>query len=127
MPYMSLAERLKALRLNIGISQEAIGAQGFVSTHFWIKVERGLRSPSEELIMRLVSWLLKEEYFSVNTAGALLDELLVLKYLGSSSPFIQKMALNYAERITAGTPLLVAEDMGVYRTKTRKRQRPHSG
>ena len=124
---MSLAERLKALRLNIGISQEAIGAQGFVSTHFWIKVERGLRSPSEELIMRLVSWLLREDYLSANTAGALLDELLILKYLGSSSPFIRRMALNYAERITAGTAHLVAEDMAVYRTKPRNRQRPHSG
>ena len=124
---MNLADRLKALRQDIGISLEAMGAQGFVSTHFWIKMERGLRSPSEDLIMQLVSWLLKDGYLSVNTAQQLLDELLILKYLGSRSPFIRKMAVNYADRVAAGTTLLVAEDLTVYRTKPRRQQPPSRG
>ena len=124
---MTLSERLKALRRDIGISQEAMGAQGFVSTPGWIKIENGQRSPSDELIMRLVSWLLRDGYLSVNTAQALLDELLILKYLGSRSAFIHKMAVNYAERVAAGTVLLAAEDRSVYRTKPRRRQCPNHG
>ena len=124
---MTLSERLKALRRDIGISQEAMGAQGFVSTPGWIKIENGQRSPSDELIMRLVSWLLRDGYLSSNTAQALLDELLILKYLGSPSAFIHKMAVNYAERVAAGTVLLAAEDRSVYRTKPRPRQRPNHG
>ncbi len=124
---MTLCERLKGLRRDIGISQEAMGAQGFVSTPGWVKIENGQRSPSEALIMRLVSWLVRDGHLGVNTAQALLDELLILKYLGSSSPFIHKMAVNYAERVAAGTVLLAAEDRSVYRANPGRQQRPSHG
>ena len=46
---MTLGDRLKKLRKELGLSQEALGAQGFVSTPGWIKIENGQRQASEKL------------------------------------------------------------------------------
>ena len=42
----TVGQRLRELRKAAGVSQEAIGSQGFVSTPGWIKMENGQRSPS---------------------------------------------------------------------------------
>ena len=78
---MTIGQRLKMLRNQLGLSQEAMGAQGFVSAQGWIKIEQGQRSPSECLLMELIQWLLKDEYFTMSAGADLLDELLTLKYL----------------------------------------------
>ena len=117
---MTLQERLKSLRREIGLSQEAIGAQGFVSTPGWIKVENGQRMPSDQLLMRFVHWLLKDQYVAMNTAGRLMEELLTLKYLGSRSAFIRKLAGMYAEQLSIGSAFRLAETPSVYRTGPRQ-------
>ena len=55
-----LASRLRELRRAAGLSQEALGSQGFVSMLGWIKVENGQRKPSEKLIEALATFLVGE-------------------------------------------------------------------
>ena len=137
---MNLASRLKDLRRELGLSQEAFGAQGFISAPGWIKIENNQRQASEKLIERITKWLTDDKYMRSGAASALKEELLTLKYLGNRSPFVREMAKVHArnlpngEALLASTPTtkpvrgrprknpaggvaLVAETPGVYRTK----------
>ncbi len=103
--------RLRELRLSLGLSQEAIGAQGFVSTPAWAKIENGTRQPGDGLLEKLVLWLKKDGYVTGHESDTLRDELLALKYMAHSSPFVRQLARDYYERRhRAETTLKVAED-----------------
>ena len=103
---MTLGEKLKTIRRDCGLSQEAIGAQGFVSTPGWIKLENSQRSPSEKLIESLVSWLVTDKYIRSSASKGLKEELLTLKYLGSQSPFVRELAKTHARGLSRGDVLL---------------------
>lgn len=105
---MTLAEKLRTIRRDGGWTQEALGAQGFVSAPGWIKIENGQRSPSEELLETLVGWLVEGRYVRASAAKGLKEELLVLKYLGSKSPFVQELARAHARSIGKADTLLAA-------------------
>jgi transcriptional regulator with XRE-family HTH domain len=123
---MTLGERLKNLRRELGLSQEALGAQGFVSTPGWIKIENGQRQASEKLIDKLSRWLVEDRYMRAGAATTLREELLTLKYLGSRSLFVREMAKTHAKRLPNGTAiLLAAEEAGTYKAKP-KRGRPRT-
>ena len=83
----TIARRLHELRKLAGVSQEAMGAQGFVSAPGWIKMENGQRSPSEKLLTAFVAWLIKEKMVRLNQKPALLDELCALKYASHGNAF----------------------------------------
>ena len=104
---MTLGEKLKLIRHECGLSQEAIGAQGFISTPGWIKLENCQRSPSEKLIEKFISWLVSDKYVRATAAKGLREDLLVLKYLGSNSKFLREMAHGHAKRMPNGEGLLV--------------------
>lgn len=87
---------MKSLRHEIDLSQEALGAQGFVSAPGWIKIENGQRQASEKLIDRMLKWLVGDKYIKANSVSGLREELLVLKYLGSNSAFVREMAKLHA-------------------------------
>ena len=106
---MTLGERLKALRQEIGLSQEAVGSQGFVSTPGWIKIENGQRQASEKLIEKLTRWLVDDKYMPAKAANTLKEGLLVLKYLGNRSVFVQEMAKARAKGLPDGGVKLLAE------------------
>ena len=89
---MTFGERVKKLRQELGLSQEDLGAQGFVSTPGWIKIENGQRQASEKLIGKMITWLVGGKYMRSGAAGTLKQELLTLKYLGSNSAFVRDMA-----------------------------------
>ncbi len=99
---MTLGDRLKTLRRELGLSQEALGAQGFVSAPGWIKIENGQRQASEKLIEKLVKWLVGDKYMKAGAASTLREELLTLKYLGARSVFVREMAKKHAK--TCPTP-----------------------
>ncbi len=94
---MTLAERIKQLRRELGFSQEAVGAQGFVSAPGWIKIENGQRQASEKLIGSLVAWLIRDKHIRSSAAGAFSRELLTLKHLGSRSAFVRCLASDHAK------------------------------
>ncbi len=119
---MTLAERLKTLRRELNLSQEAFGAQGFVSAPGWIKIENGQRQASEKLIERLTKWLVEDKYMRANAVGPLKEELLTLKYLGSRSTFVREMAKTHAKKLP-GSEILLAEEPAGYKVKP-KRGRP---
>ena len=73
---MTLGERLKTLRRELGLSQEAFGAQGFVSAPGWIKIENSQRQASEKLIERLSKWLVDDKYMRSGAVETLKEELL---------------------------------------------------
>ncbi len=102
-PPTGLAGRLKALRQHAGISQEAVGAQGFVSAPGWIKVENGQRSPSEKMIVALVGWLVKEKAVRAGVKIALVAELTALKFSESRSPFLAKLAKEHLASLAPAT------------------------
>ena len=104
---MTLGEKLKSIRTESGLSQEAIGAQGFISTPGWIKLENSQRSPSEKLIDKLITWLVGDKHLRATAAKGMKEELLVLKYLGSNSKFLREMAHGHAKRMPNGEALLV--------------------
>lgn len=120
---MTLKERLKKLRGDVGLSQKAIGSQGFVSVPGWVKIEGGQRQPSDILILRLVSWLLRREYVTVTSAGRLLEELLTLKHINNRSAFVRRLARDHAEELFGGTAITVSEDPAVFRTKPHRKRR----
>ena len=122
---MTLGERLKTLRRELGLSQEALGAQGFVSAPGWIKIENGQRLASEKLIEKLVKWLVADKYMKTTAANGLRDELLTLKYLGSSSGFVREMAKVRAGSLPNGATILAEEPSG-YKTKPRRGRPPKS-
>ena len=103
---MTLGEKLKSIRRDSGLSQEAIGVQGFVSTPGWIKLENGQRSPSEKLIEKLVGWLVQDKHVKSSAAKSLKEELLTLKYLGSHSTFVRELAQAHAKQLPTGETLL---------------------
>ena len=103
---MTLGERLKTLRRELGLSQEAVGALGFVSAPGWVKIENGQRQASEKLIERVCRWLVDDKYMRGPAVAALRVELLTLKYLGSRSPFVRDMARALAESLANGEALL---------------------
>lgn len=105
---MTLGIRLKNLRVELGLSQEALGAQGFVSTPGWIKIENGQRQASERLIDKLGRWLVEEKYLRPGATAALKEELLTLKYLGSRSVFVRDLASAHARTLPGGPALLNA-------------------
>ncbi len=121
---MTLGARLKMLRKELGLSQEAIGAQGFVSTPGWIKIENGQRRASEKFIEKLSLWLVHDKYMRAGAAAALKDELLTLKYLGSPSKFLQEIARAHARNLPTAETLLAAEEPGTYGTKPRRGRPP---
>lgn len=103
-------KRLRDLRQSLGLSQEAIGAQGFVSTPGWVKIENGTRQPGDALLEKLVGWLEKDRYLTRKDGEKLLEELLSLKYMSHLSPFIRKLARDYHETLVPLSLLRVAED-----------------
>lgn len=93
----TLPARLYELRKALGFSQEALGAQGIVSTPGWIKIENGQRSASEKLLEAFVGLLAEEKVIRPNQKATLLNELCALKYAGNRSPFLSGMAKDYLE------------------------------
>ena len=116
---MTFGERIKQLRQELGFSQEALGAQGFISTPGWIKIENGQRQASEKLIHNLVTWLVGDKHLRSGAAGTLREELLTLKYLGSNSTFLRSMAKVHAKTLPSGDAVL-AEDTSAYKAKPRR-------
>ncbi len=88
----TIALRLHELRKLAGVSQEAMGAQGFVSAPGWIKMENGQRSPSEKLLTAFVTWLIEEKVVRANQKAVLFDELCALKYSSHRNAFLREMA-----------------------------------
>ena len=109
---MTLGDKFKAIRRESGLSQEAIGAQGFVSAPGWIKLENGQRSPSEKLIEKLVAWLVQDKHVRSTAAKGLREELLTLKYLGSHSSFVRNLAQTHARALPTGEALLAPSTAG---------------
>jgi transcriptional regulator with XRE-family HTH domain len=101
-------KRLRELRISLGLSQEAIGAQGFVSTPGWVKIENGTRQPSDALLEKLVVWLERDRYVTKEEGEQILEELLSLKYMNHLSPFIRKLARGHHEELTILPMLRVA-------------------
>lgn len=90
-----LGQRLKSIRRELKLSQEAVGAQGFVSTPGWIKIENGQRQASDKLIEKFVNWLIREEYVQPQDAHRLQDEFLTLKYARHASAFVRELARRH--------------------------------
>ena len=105
--FINFGERVKTLRQTLGLSQEALGTQGFVSTPGWIKIENGQRQASEKLVERLTKWLVQSKHLRAGAAATLKEELLTLKYLASNSSFVREMAKAHAARLPGGTLLAV--------------------
>lgn len=104
-------QRLRELRQSLGLSQEAIGAQGFVSTPGWVKIENGTRQPGDALVEKLVAWLERDGYVTPSAGEHLRDELLALKYMGHVSPFVRKLARSYYAELSGPKVLArVAEE-----------------
>jgi transcriptional regulator with XRE-family HTH domain len=122
----TLHTRLKEIRLSLRISQEAIGAQGFVSTSGWVKIESGTRAPSDALIGKLVKWLSRDGYVTAREGGHLEKELLALKYQKHQSAYIRDLALEDHRRLqTSGGLMLLAEKGPAYGAKpVRQRRKP---
>ena len=95
----NIAVKLYDLRRAAGLSQEAIGAQGFVSAPGWIKVENGQRMPSEKLLAALASFLIGEKVIRANQKEALVNELCALKYAAHHSPFLAQLAKDYLKSL----------------------------
>ena len=94
---MTLGERLKQLRRELGLSQEAIGKTSLMSAPGWIKLENGQRSPSEKLIRRLYDYLKEEHGYSESKAHKLKLELLLLKYAADPTKFTSVLAMAYVK------------------------------
>lgn len=107
---MHLGQRLKQLRRDLQLSQEELGAQGFVSAPGWIKIENGQRLPSDRLIIEIVRWLVKSKHLPATASDPLREELLTLKYLSHRSEFVRNLARTHQETVlskqtpTAVTP-----------------------
>ena len=119
---MTLGERLKTLRRELGLSQEAFGSLGLISAPGWIKIENGQRQASEKLLDRVVRWVIDQKHMKAGAANTMREELLTLKYLGSNSAFVRNLAKEHAQTLSSGATLLAEEPAG-YKTKP-KRGRP---
>ncbi len=120
---MTFGDRIRNLRVDLGLSQEAVGSQGFVSSPGWIKLENGQRQASEKLIENLLKWLVRDKHIKSGATAALREELLTLKYLGSNSAFVREMARVHAKKLPNGAEMTVSEEPGAYKAK-RRRGRP---
>jgi transcriptional regulator with XRE-family HTH domain len=100
----TIARRLHELRKLAGVSQEAMGAQGFVSAPGWIKMENSQRSPSEKVLTAFVTWLVEEKVIRASQKLALLDELYALKYASHGNAFLREMA---CEHLTTIRPVML--------------------
>ena len=114
---MTFGERVKKMRREFGLSQEALGAQGFVSTPGWIKIENGQRHASEKLIDNMLEWLVGDKYIKAGIAASLREELLTLKYLGSNSAFVREMARAHARKSTNPTVIAAVETASLPKSK----------
>ncbi len=102
----NIASRLHDLRRHAGLSQEALGAQGFISTPGWIKVENGQRMPSEKLLAALVTFLVDEKVIRANQKDDLLTELCTLKYAAHRKPFLAQLAKDHLKTLV---PVVVSK------------------
>lgn len=98
---MNLGLRLKNLRRDLHLSQEELGAQGFVSAPGWIKIENGQRLPSDRLIVEIVRWLAKSKHIASAESDRLREELLTLKYLSHRSEFVRELAQTHQEKLAS--------------------------
>ena len=114
---MTFGERVKSLRREFGLSQEALGAQGFVSTPGWIKIENGQRHASEKLIDNLLKWLVSDKYLKLGALSTLREELLTLKYLSSNSLFVREMAKDHARKSSNSNVAAALETLSAYKKK----------
>ena len=119
---MTLGDRLKTLRRELGLSQEAFGAQGFVSAPGWIKIENGQRQASEKLIERLAKLAGGRQVHARGRGGTLKEELLTLKYLGSRSAFVREMAKSHAKKLPSSA--VYARRRGTRRVPGQAEARP---
>lgn len=94
-PELTLGAKVKLLRRAAKLSQEAIGAQGFVSTPGWIKIENGQRHPSEKLITSFVALMVSEKVIHAQHKEAMFNELAALKYVNDRREFLRQMARDY--------------------------------
>ncbi len=117
---MTLGDRLQTLRNQLAFSQKKMGSQGFVSIHGWVKLEKGQRSPSDDLIKKLTAWLVRSKYIRMNAAAMLEEELLTLKYLTSRSSFIRRLAMRNANDLVPTEPLTLAEKPELYKVEKRR-------
>ena len=101
-----LGNKLRTLRREIGLSQEAIGAQGFVSTPGWIKIENGQRQASEKLLARFVDWLVSDKHITKSARQPLLEELLLRKHLGNKSAWLRGVLKSVADSTIWGRAIL---------------------
>jgi transcriptional regulator with XRE-family HTH domain len=124
---MNLANRLKTLRQELGLSQHAFGSQGFVSAPGWIKIENGQRMPSEKLLEQLTKWLVEDKYLRAGAAAVLKEELVTLKYLGSPSSFVREMAKAHARTLPGGEALLAASSTRLKAARGRPRKHTPEG
>lgn len=115
-----VSKRLREVRLSLGLSQEALGAQGFVSTPGWVKIENGTRQPSDGLLESLADWMVKDGYLELRKRSLFLDELLSLKYMEHLSPFVRRLAREYHAACAPPHLLKAAEDPA-YPAKPRKK------
>ncbi|MBE7158255.1 MAG: helix-turn-helix transcriptional regulator [Rhodospirillales bacterium] len=90
-----IAKKLRCLRRAGGLTQEAIGAYGFISAPGWIKLENGKRAPSEALLEKLCDFLVAEKVVRAVHKKTLHEELCALKYVGHRSPFLRQLATDY--------------------------------
>jgi transcriptional regulator with XRE-family HTH domain len=118
----TIALRLHELRKLAGVSQEAMGAQGFVSAPGWIKMENGQRSPSEKLLMAFVTWLVEEKVVRSNQKAALLDELCALKYASHGNAFVREMAREYLAALSPVALKSSASHPNEYTSRIHKRR-----
>ena len=109
---MNLGQRLKTLRKKLLLSQEAVGAQGFVSTPGWIKIENNQRLPSDQLVTKFVKWLVQDRYLPSGDQERLREELLTLKYLNHRSEFVRGLAKHHFETTDAGNAVEVSAPSG---------------
>ena len=106
---MTFGQRVKTIRKELGPSQETFGNHGFVPTAGWIKIENGQRQASEKLIAKLVQWLVAQKHTKAGAGKTLHEELLTLKYMEKTSPFLQGLARKHAQSLPNGAALLAPE------------------
>ena len=127
--FIHFGEHVKKLRQELGLSPDALGQHGFISTPGWVKIENGQRQASELLIDRLTKWLVQSKHLRAGAAATLKEELLTLKYMGSRSPFVQTLAQAHAAGLPGGkllapevvkTPAIKARGQRGKATKAKK-------
>ena len=96
---LTLGAKLKLLRRTARLSQVAIGAQGFVSTPGWIKIENGQRQASEALLTKFVSFMVEEKVIHARHKEAMVTELCALKFIHDRRDFLRQMARDFYKNL----------------------------